>query len=226
VPLASGGSIVIDSTEALVAIDVNSGRFRKVSNAEETAYQINMEAADEIARQLRLRDLGGLIVCDFIDMRLDRHKRAVEKTLRDQLKKHKERAHVLRMSQFGLIELTRQRQGPPIKLGVYADCTHCRGTGLVMTTESVTLQVVRSLQLLAQRRDLDLIELTVSSEVASDLQNRKRAVLHRLETETGKRIVVLTNASFAGDQMECTGQDRTGRRFRIALEPQPAHAGR
>ncbi|MCH7526848.1 MAG: Rne/Rng family ribonuclease [Planctomycetes bacterium] len=225
VPLKSGGSLVIDSTEALVAIDVNSGRFRNVSDAEELAYQINMEAAPEIAKQLRLRDLGGLIICDFIDMRQDRHKRAVERTLRDELKKHKERAHVLRMSQFGLIELTRQRRGPPIKLGVYADCPHCKGSGLIMTHESMTLEVLRTLQLALQRENLNRIRVTVAPDVASDLLNRKRDRLHQLEDTTGKKIVICPDPSFAMDQCDCVAEDVNGKPINLDHSRPPAARG-
>ncbi|MEP0847044.1 MAG: Rne/Rng family ribonuclease, partial [Phycisphaerae bacterium] len=119
VPLKSGGSLVIDQTEALVAIDVNSGRFRTEDDAETTAYKINLEAADEIPRQLRLRDLGGVVVCDFIDMRAERHRREVERRLVNNLKQHKERAKVLRMSAFGIIEMTRQRQRASLTRSVY-----------------------------------------------------------------------------------------------------------
>ena len=130
ISLPHGGSIVIDQTEALVAIDVNSGNFRADNNnAEETAYQMNLHAAKEIARQLRLRDLGGVIVNDFIDMREDRHRRGVEKALRDAVQRDRARTKILRISQFGLIEMTRQRIRPSLKRSAFQDCTHCKGTG-------------------------------------------------------------------------------------------------
>src|SRR5207245_2425544 len=129
VPLPHGGSIVIDQTEALVAIDVNSGNFRADGNAEETAYQMNLHAAKEIARQLRLRDLGGVIVNDFIDMRDERHRRNVEKALRDAMRRDRARTKILRISQFGLIEMTRQRIRPSLKRSVYGDCPCCSGRG-------------------------------------------------------------------------------------------------
>ncbi len=131
---ADGGSIVIDQTEALVAIDVNSGNFRADNNAEETAYQMNLQAAKEIARQLRLRDLGGVIVNDFIDMRDEKHRRGVEKAMRDAVKRDRARTKILRISQFGIIEMTRQRIRPSLKRSVYQDCPHCHGTGQVKTT--------------------------------------------------------------------------------------------
>lgn len=211
VPLPSGASIVIDTTEAMVAIDVNSGRFRDVDDAEESAFKINMEAAEEIARQLRLRDLGGLIVCDFIDMRYDRHKRAVERALRDALRKHKERVRTLRMSQFGLIEITRQRQRPSIKRSIYYDCPHCRGTGLIKTAESMHLEVMRILQLAAHRPEVHRITLTASHEVALMVLNARRSGLHRLEEITGKVITIRAAESFATDQITCQCEDERGR---------------
>ncbi len=210
VPLPSGGSLVIDSTEALVAIDVNSGRFRASEDAEETAFHTDMEAAEEIARQLRLRDLGGLIVCDFIDLRLDRHKRAVEKALRDALKEHKERARILRMSAFGLIEMTRQRQGPSIKRNIYFECEHCKGSGLVKMPESVALDVMRIIQLAAHHEKVQRVTVTIASEVAFQILNRKRAVLGQIEAETGKEVIIRGDASFTSDQIKYVCEDARG----------------
>jgi ribonuclease G len=134
--LKSGGYIVINQTEALVAIDVNSGNFRADNNnAEETAYQMNLHAAKEIARQLRLRDLGGVIVNDFIDMREERHRRGVERALHDAMRRDRARTKLLHMSQFGIIEMTRQRIRPSLKRSVFHECGHCKGTGQVKTVE-------------------------------------------------------------------------------------------
>src|SRR5439155_20778970 len=127
VPLPNGGSIVIEQTEALVAIDVNSGNFRADNNAEETAYQINLVAAKEIARQLRLRDLGGVVVNDFIDMRDEKHRRGDERAIRDAMRRDRARTKILRMSQFGIIEMTRQRIRPSLKRSVYTNCPACAG---------------------------------------------------------------------------------------------------
>ncbi|MEE9294474.1 MAG: Rne/Rng family ribonuclease [Phycisphaerae bacterium] len=215
VPLKSGGSIVIDQTEAMVAIDVNSGRMRNVGNEEEMAFKTDIEAAQEIARQLRLRDLGGLIVCDFIDMRLDRHKRAVERELREALKKHKERARILRMSQFGLIEMTRQRQGPSIKRGIYTDCPHCKGSGLVKSPESMTLHVLRNVQKAVYHDDIVKLAVTVSPDVAYVLQNRKRHMLHQLEMDTEKSITIRSEPSFTWDQHEYEAEDFRGRKVSL-----------
>ena len=217
VPLSSGGSIVIESTEAMVTIDVNSGKFRALDDAEESAFQINLEAAEEIARQLRLRDLGGLVVCDFIDMRLDRHKRAVERALRDALKKHKERARILRMSQFGLIEMTRQRQRPSIRRSIYADCAHCRGTGVVKTLETMVLEVIRVLQLATHQPDVATATLSVSPDVSVAVLNQRRAVLHQLEQETGTSIVIRSDPAFGIDRLAEEFRDSRGRVISVDL---------
>ena len=211
VPLRSGGSLVIDQTEALVAIDVNSGRFRTEDDAEATAYKMNIEAADEIPRQLRLRDLGGVIICDFIDMRHESHRRDIEKRLIRNLKHHKERAKVLRMSAFGIIEMTRQRQRASLTRSVYQDCHHCRGTGLVKTTESVALDVIRLLQLSVTREQIASIEVTVSAEVAFLLQNRKRALIHAFETHNHRTIAIRPEPRFGLDQVQIQCSDARGR---------------
>src|SRR5207248_4341489 len=161
VPLPYGGSIVIEQTEALVAIDVNSGSFRADNNAEETAYQMNLHAAKEIARQLRLRDLGGVIVNDFIDMRDEKHRRSVERALREAVERDRARTKILRISQFGLIEMTRQRIRPSLKRSVYQDCQHCRGTGQVKTVESMSIEVARLLQLAVHRPLIQRVEVQV-----------------------------------------------------------------
>ncbi|TWT41892.1 Ribonuclease E [Phycisphaerae bacterium RAS1] len=211
VPLRSGGSLVIDQTEALVAIDVNSGKFRTEDDAELTAFKINIEAADEIPRQLRLRDMGGVIVCDFIDMRMESHRRQIEQRLIRNLKKHKERAKVLRMSAFGIIEMTRQRQRASLQRSVYTDCVHCRGTGLVKTNESVSLDVMRSIQLAATREQTYLIEVSVSMEVANLLQNHKRSQIAAWENKNRKVISIRPEPTYSIDQVEIRCSDIRGR---------------
>ncbi len=214
VPLKSGGSLVIDQTEALVAIDVNSGKFRTEDDAESTAYKIDLEAADEIARQLRLRDLGGVVVCDFIDLRQDAHKREVERRLARNLKAHKERAKVLRFSQFGLIELTRQRQRASLTRSVYQDCPHCRGSGLVKSPESVVLDAMRSLHLALTNKNVHAIEIAAAPQVAYLLQNRKRAQIHDLETRYECRISVRSDTNLHADQIQMQCYDARGRLIR------------
>jgi ribonuclease E len=192
VPLPNGGSVVIEQTEALVAIDVNSGNFRASdNNAEETAYQINLQAAREIARQLRLRDLGGVIVNDFIDMREEKHRKGVEKALRDAVKRDRARTKVLRMSAFGIIEMTRQRVRPSLKRSAYTECIHCKGTGHVKTAESMSIEVMRLLQLAAHRDYIRRVDVRVTEAVANCLHNRKRKEINGLE-ETGRMVVNVT----------------------------------
>ncbi len=209
VPLKSGGSIVIDQTEALVAIDVNSGSFRTEDNAEETAYQLNIQAAKEIARQLRLRDLGGVIVNDFIDMRRDKHRRGVERALLDALKRDRARSKVLRTSPFGLIEMTRQRIRPSINRSVYATCPCCNGRGLVKTAESMAIEVVRMMMLASQLPYIASINVRVNQEVATYLNNRKRKEISRLEDEANLKIQVLIADSQFPEHfvMECRDGD-------------------
>jgi ribonuclease E len=194
VPLPHGGSIVIDQTEALVAIDVNSGNFRADNNAEETAYQMNLRAAKEIARQLRLRDLGGVIVNDFIDMREEKHRRGVERAMRDAVRRDRARTKILKISQFGIIEMTRQRIRPSLKRSVYQDCPHCTGTGQVKTTESMSIDVMRLLQLAAHRQGITRVQVRVHEDVANYLQNKKRKEITRLE-EQGTIQVAVTGAA-------------------------------
>src|SRR6478735_10616575 len=181
VEMPEGGSIVIDQTEALVAIDVNSGNFRVENDAERTAYEMNLRAAKEIARQLRLRDLGGVIVNDFIDMRDERHRRGVERALRDAIKRDRARTKVLRMSAFGLIEMTRQRIRPSLKRSIYEDCSNCAGAGVVKTVESMSIVVMRLLALSSHREDIRRVNVSVSAPVATHLNNRKRRDIARLE---------------------------------------------
>lgn len=207
VPLAHGGSIVIDQTEALVAIDVNSGTFRADNNAEETAYQMNLQAAKEIARQLRLRDLGGVIVNDFIDMREEKHRRGVEKAMRDAVKRDRARTKILKISPFGIIEMTRQRIRPSLKRSVYHDCPHCEGTGQVKTCESMSIDVMRMLQLAAHRENIQRIQVRVADDVANYLLNKKRKEISQLE-EPGRIQVTITGAAgLAPETLELTCYD-------------------
>jgi ribonuclease E len=200
VPLPSGGSLVIDSTEAIVAIDVNSGKFRDHSDAELTAFKTDLEAADEIPRQLRLRDLGGVIICDFIDLRYERHRRDLEKRLHDNMRKDRAKTKALRMSQFGIIEMTRQRMRPSLKRSIYFDCPHCKGAGLVKTPESMSLDVMRRLAIGIHDDRVQRVELTVCPDVAFYLQNKKRHRLAALENSTKKRIVIHADLTLGLDE--------------------------
>jgi len=190
VPLEGGGSLVIDQTEALVAIDVNSGSFRMDDNAEVNAYKVNLNAAEEIARQIRLRDLGGVIVNDFIDMRDERHRRGVERRLRECVERDRARTKVLRISPFGLIEMTRQRIRPSLRRSVYEDCPCCRGVGQVKTAESMAIEVMRTLMTNASHPDVRRVILEVEQRVADYLINRKRRAITKLEEEYNVTVTI------------------------------------
>jgi len=200
VELKSGGSIVIEQTEALVAIDVNSGRFRRQKSAEETAFENNMEAAIEIARQLRLRDLGGLIVCDFIDMRNQKHRKEIERAFREAVRTDRARSKILRISRFGVVEMTRQRMRPSLQLSTYLACPHCAGTGFVKSGESLALEMIRLISLAASRDHIRRIELTVSQEVGDYLQNEKRTTIAQIEQATEKRVIIHSSPDYSGEQ--------------------------
>ncbi|MEI8214163.1 MAG: Rne/Rng family ribonuclease [Planctomycetota bacterium] len=211
VPLKGGGSIVIDPTEALVAIDVNSGNFRgNEDNAEENAFYLNLSAAKEIARQLRLRDLGGVIVNDFIDMRKDSHRRKVEKSLRDAMRRDRARTKILRTSPFGLIEMTRQRIRPSFKRSVYEDCPCCRGRALVKTAESMSIEVTRLLMLTCQQNGAARVVVRVNESVASYLNNKKRREIIQLEETSGVSIQILGSDSQFPEHLEMDCRDKEG----------------
>jgi ribonuclease E len=225
VPLPEGGSIVIDQTEALVAIDVNSGNFRVENDAERTAYEMNLRAAKEIARQLRLRDLGGVIVNDFIDMRDERHRRGVEKALREAIKRDRARTKVLRMSQFGLIEMTRQRIRPSLKRSVYEDCGHCTGAGVVKTVESMSIDVMRLLALASHREDIRKVNICVAAPVATYLNNRKRREIARIEGEGTMTISIRSEDHVPGEHLQIECYDGNNSEVRL-LPAVPAPGGR
>lgn len=195
VELKSGGSIVIDPTEALVSIDVNSGRATREKSIEDTAFKTNMEAAQEIARQLRLRDLGGLIVIDFIDMRNPKHIQEIEKTLRLAVKRDKARIQVSRISQFGLLELSRQRLKPTILEGNYLKCPHCDGSGLVKSTVSLALLVLRRIRTEASKETLAAVRALLPMDVAHYLLNQKRKEISTLEEEYSITLAITANPS-------------------------------
>ncbi len=217
VPLREGGSIVIDPTEALVAIDVNSGNFRVEDNAEETAYRLNLAAAREIARQLRLRDLGGVIVNDFIDMRKEKHRRGVERALRDAMRRDRARTKILRTSPFGLIEMTRQRIRPSVKTSVYHECPCCNGRSVVKTGESMSIEVVRMLMLASQQPNAARVTVRVNDEVASYLNNKKRRDISRLEEEGGMNVQILGNEALWPEHLEIDCRDKEGREIHLPI---------
>lgn len=201
VELPSGGSIVIHTTEALTAIDVNSGRSTRERHIDETALKTNLEAADEIARQLRLRDLAGLIVIDFIDMSEHRHQRQVERRLREALKADRARLQVGRISNFGLLELSRQRLRPSLLELSSRVCPTCSGAGVVRSTESVALQALRRIQEEGIKNEAQSLKLTVPMGVALYLLNRKRDALSRLEERYGLSVEVVIDEHLAPHAM-------------------------
>src|SRR5512136_959186 len=190
VPLKSGGSIVIDPTEALVSVDVNSGRATQGRGMEETALRTNLEAAEEIARQLRLRDLGGLVVIDFIDMYDRKHNQEVERCLRNALKRDKARVEVSRISRFGLLELSRQRIRSALSEKALVPCGNCEGTGMVKSTESAALTVLRQVRAGLARGGCTRVRVELPEEVATYLLNQKREELFRLEKIYGLKLQI------------------------------------
>jgi ribonuclease E len=210
VPLKGGGSIVIDSTEALVAIDVNSGNFRSDGSAEDNAFQLNMSASKEIARQLRLRDLGGVIVNDFIDMRRETHRRKVERSLRDSMRRDRARTKILRTSPFGLIEMTRQRIRPSLKRSVYEDCPCCQGRAVVKTGESMAIEVVRVMMMACQQPRAARITVRVNDKVAAYLNNRKRKAIIQMEEAANVTVQILGSETLFPEHFECDCRDLEG----------------
>jgi len=193
VPLPSGGAIVIDHTEALVAIDVNSARSTKGSDIEETAFRTNLEAADEVARQMRLRDLGGLIVIDFIDMESTKNQREVEQRCKDALHYDRARVQAGKISRFGLMELSRQRLRPALNEGTHITCPRCNGTGVIRDVESSALHMLRVIQEEAIKENTAAVHAQVPVEVATYLLNEKRAEIAKLEARVKVEIVLIPN---------------------------------
>lgn len=191
VTLPSGGSIVIDPTEALVAIDVNSGRTSKNSDFDETIFLANMEAAAELARQLRLRDLGGLIVVDFIDMRNKKHIREVERQVKVSMKRDKAKVDISKISRFGLMQISRQKMGAPIEKGSYLTCPHCQGRGVIRSVETQALYYLRRIQTGITRKKVGRVECRLPLDVAQYLLNKKRAELVELEHRNSARIDII-----------------------------------
>jgi len=195
VQLKSGGYIVINPTEALVAIDVNSGRSTRERNIEETAYKTNLEAAEELARQLRLRDLAGLIVVDFIDMEDHRNQASVERKLKEAMRNDRARLQIGRISPFGLLEMSRQRLRPSLVESAFEVCSHCRGVGLVRSIESAALHLLRVIEEEGMRRRSGALTVHVASEVALYILNRKRDSLAEIEQRYGFTVMIFGDDS-------------------------------
>jgi ribonuclease E len=202
VTLKSGGYIVINQTEALVSVDVNSGRATKEHSIEETARKTNLEAASEVGRQLRLRDLAGLIVIDFIDMEEGRNDREVEKRLRDAVKNDRARVQIGKISQFGLLEMSRQRLRAGVIAGSTVTCPHCAGTGLLRSTESSALRILRGLEEEGEKNRAAAVTVKLDNEVALYILNQKRHELSRIEAEHGMEITFDPRPGMAGGAFE------------------------
>ncbi len=190
VTLKSGGSIVIQQTEALVSVDVNSGKATHKTSIEKTALLTNLEAAEEIARQLRMRDLGGLIVVDFIDMKNTKHKIEVEKAVKTHLKTDKARTKVGKISQFGLMEMSRQRLRPSIDFGSFESCRYCNGKGMTPSIEALSLRFLRKLRLETLKADISSVKGIVPTDVAVYLLNKKRKEILDLEIRRNLQLTI------------------------------------
>ncbi len=212
VNLPSGGSIVIEPTEGMIAIDVNSGRLVREANPEDLALKTNLEAAREIMRQLRLRDLGGIIAIDFIDMKMERHKREVEQAVRDESRRDRSQMVVLPLSQFCLLEIARQKTRPSLQLVSHDPCPACSGTGIVKNVESVALEVMRALKSTLEREDIAVVEARVSPDVAGYLKNRMED-LAQMEQRHKKRIHLTPTRELASNRVEFSCYNLAGEKI-------------
>ncbi len=210
VPLESGGRLVIDEAEALVAIDVNSGKSREARDSETNAYQTNLEAADEICRQLRLRDLGGVIVNDLIDMRSAKHRRDIEARFAENFKKDRARWTIAPISEFGILEMTRQRMRASHESQHFTDCPTCRGRGLVQRPDSVAGDALRELAALLDAPSVQRVELVVHPRIAGELLSTKRRALGRLERSSGKHVDVRVSEAILVDRVTFYAYDERG----------------
>jgi ribonuclease E len=195
--LKSGGYIVIEPTEAMVTVDVNSGSATKERDIEETAFRVNLEAAEEIGRQLRLRDLGGIIVLDFIDMMHKKHNQEVEKALKAVLKKDRARSRVLKISSLGVLELSRQRLKSALGTGEYLDCPLCNGRGMIRSPEMIALSVFRKIKSLVIKTDISGVRAAVPARVAEYLLNEMRSQIVEMESQYSSKVIILAEAGMS-----------------------------
>jgi ribonuclease E len=218
VPLPSGGSLIIEPTEALVSIDVNSGKSSGERGIEDTAFKTNMEAAEEVARQLRLRDLGGLIVIDFIDMRDNKHNHEVEKTLKQALKMDKARVNLGRISEFGMLEMSRQRIAKTINDAIHLECPHCEGRGKVKSVEAMALSFLRKVHGAAAKGTVSEVHGGLPLEVAYYLLNRKKRELAQIENDYEIEVTVKGKTSYLLNQVELETVKREKSRMEDVLK--------
>lgn len=219
VPLPSGGSLVIDETEALVAIDVNSGKMRSHGDAETTAFRTNLEAVDEICRQLRLRDVGGLVLCDFIDMMKRPNRREIETRLRERLKRDRAATKPLPISPFGIVEMTRQRMRGSLRSVHFARCPACEGRGVLRKPDSTAGNALRELGALLARDKVAKVEMVVSPRLSGELLSNRRNMLSRLEARFGKQVSVRVSEDIGEDRVNFYAYEDNGND--IALDQLP-----
>jgi ribonuclease E len=200
VPLPSGGHLVIEQTEALVAIDVNSGKYRDEEDLEATALKTNLEAAEEVSRQLRLRDLGGVIIIDFIDMEVASHRREVEKALRTALKNDRAKSWFTRISRFGIVEMTRQRVRASFERAHHEPCKHCGGTGTAKAPRATGITIMRQLRAALGGKRRAGCEVLAHPDVVRYLVNERRRHLLEMETEYNKTINIRAEENFSPEQ--------------------------
>jgi ribonuclease E len=204
----------VDQAEALVAIDVNSGHYVREPSAEETAFKTDLEAAREIARQIRLRDLGGVMVVDFIDMADENHRREVEQTFWNALRRDRARIKMLHMSRFGIVEMTRQRMRESLERHHYDACPYCRGTGRIKTSERIGLDAFRRMKSCLQDKRLGTLQVSLSPKVGDYLQNEKRAALAQLGKDSGVKIEILAVPGISAESVEIVLLDKDGNRLK------------
>ena len=222
VPLPSGGALVIDQTEAMVAIDVNSGKSRSARDSETNAFNTNKEAVDEIARQLRLRDLGGIIVNDLIDMRSSKHRREIEARLDNNLRRDRAKTTTLEISDFGIVEMTRQRMRPGLHKAHFMDCPHCHGSGEVRVPEAVAADILRKIALLFCSERIARVEVVCSARVAGSFLSTRRNALHDLEERADKRVDIRISEAFAMDRVDMYAYDDRGADIEVDRLPRIA----
>ena len=221
VKLPSGGSVVIDPTEALISIDINSARATRGSDIEETALNTNLEAADEIARQLRLRDMGGLVVIDFIDMLSNRNQREVENRIRDALERDRARVQIGRISRFGLLEMSRQRLRPSLRETSGIVCPRCLGQGTIRDVESLSLSILRILQEEANKNKSQELRATVPLVVSSYLLNEKRKAISEIEEQSKTQILITPSPTMETPHYEITGINQNAQTYDVEATNEP-----
>jgi ribonuclease E len=221
VPLPSGGRLVIDETEALVAIDVNSGKMRDARDAETNAYKTNCEAVEEICRQLKLRDLGGIVINDLIDMRHASHRKDIEQRFRERMKRDRSRSTLLPISDFGILEMTRQRMRGSHESIHFVDCPTCRGRGMVQKPDSITADALRNLAALLDHGHVGRVEMVVAPRVASELLSSRRKTLNKIERASGKHVDVRVSETVAVDRVSFYAYDANGADIDVEKMPRP-----